>query len=106
MLGDAEAVDHGRDAAINADLQQDLGTYGYAADLQATDEGGLLDLLTLEYLADAGACVLGTPDQCIEMCKRYEAAGVPVVSWTDGEALDAVLEEVRAYRRYARPARA
>ena len=37
---------------------------------------------------------------------RYEAAGVPVVSWTDGEALDAVLEEVRAYRRYARPARA
>jgi uncharacterized protein (DUF58 family) len=37
---------------------------------------------------------------------RYEAAGIPVVAWTDGEALDAVLEEVRAYRRYARPARA
>jgi uncharacterized protein (DUF58 family) len=37
---------------------------------------------------------------------RYELAGIPVVSWTDGEALDAVLEEVRAYRRYARPVRA
>jgi uncharacterized protein (DUF58 family) len=37
---------------------------------------------------------------------RYERAGIPVVSWRDGRALDAVLEEVRAYRRYARPARA
>lgn len=37
---------------------------------------------------------------------RYERAGVPVLSWTDGQALDSVLEEVRAYRRYARPARA
>ena len=30
----------------------------------------------LEYLAEAGACVLGTPEECIETCKRYEAAGV------------------------------
>jgi uncharacterized protein (DUF58 family) len=37
---------------------------------------------------------------------RYELAGIPVVSWQDGRALDAVLEEVRSYRRYARPARA
>jgi uncharacterized protein (DUF58 family) len=37
---------------------------------------------------------------------HYEAAGVPVVEWQDGEALDVVLEEVTAFRRYARPARA
>jgi uncharacterized protein (DUF58 family) len=37
---------------------------------------------------------------------RYELAGIPVVSWHDGRALDAVFEEVRSYRRYARPARA
>lgn len=36
---------------------------------------------------------------------RYERAGIPVVGWEDGAALDAVIEEVRAYRRYARPAR-
>jgi uncharacterized protein (DUF58 family) len=36
---------------------------------------------------------------------RYEHAGVPIVSWTDGQALDAVLEGVRSYRRHARPAR-
>lgn len=40
------------------------------------------------------------------MRRRYEYAGVPVVEWTDGEALDLVLEEVTAFRRYARPARA
>jgi uncharacterized protein (DUF58 family) len=37
---------------------------------------------------------------------RYERAGIPIVHWTDGQALDAVLEEVRAFRHYARPARA
>jgi uncharacterized protein (DUF58 family) len=37
---------------------------------------------------------------------RYEHAGVPVVEWTDGEALNFVLEEVTAFRRYARPVRA
>lgn len=37
---------------------------------------------------------------------RYERAGVPVVEWLDGVPLDLPLEEVAAYRRYARPARA
>jgi uncharacterized protein (DUF58 family) len=37
---------------------------------------------------------------------RYEQAGVPVVAWTAGQPLDAVLEEVTSFRRYARPARA
>ena len=37
---------------------------------------------------------------------RFENAGIPIVAWSDGEALDAVLEEVRTLRRYARPARA
>lgn len=37
---------------------------------------------------------------------RYERAGVPVVQWLDGVPLDVPLEEVAAFRRYARPARA
>jgi hypothetical protein len=37
---------------------------------------------------------------------RYVQAGVPVVEWRDGEPLDAALEEVTAFRRYAKPARA
>ena len=37
---------------------------------------------------------------------RYESAGVPVVEWHEGVPLAVPLEEVGAYRRYARPARA
>ena len=48
----------------------------YAADLKAVADDGSLDFLDLEYLETSGACVLGTPDQCIETCRRYEAAGV------------------------------
>ena len=39
----------------------------------------MLDLLTLEYLAESGACVLGTPDDCLEACQRYEEAGVDLL---------------------------
>jgi uncharacterized protein (DUF58 family) len=37
---------------------------------------------------------------------RYEQAGVPVVEWLDGVPLNVPLEEVAAFRRYARPVRA
>ena len=37
---------------------------------------------------------------------RFERAGVPVVEWRDGVPLSVPLEEVAAFRRYARPARA
>jgi Uncharacterized conserved protein (some members contain a von Willebrand factor type A (vWA) domain) len=37
---------------------------------------------------------------------RYEQAGVPVVEWIDGVPLNVPLEEVAAFKRYARTARA
>ena len=43
------------------------------------DDEGMLELLTLEYLAETGACVLGTPDDCTELCRRYEEAGVDLL---------------------------
>ncbi len=58
---------------------QELGNYAYAGDMRSHDEQGMLDLLSLEYLADTGACVLGTPEQCIEACRRYEEAGVDLL---------------------------
>ncbi len=58
---------------------QDLGSYAYAAELQATDDAGALDLLTLEYLTETNACVLGTPEECTEMCRRYEEAGIDLL---------------------------
>jgi hypothetical protein len=62
-----------------AERQQDLGNYHYAADMKKVSDDGSLDLLSLEYLIDAGACVLGPPDQCLDACKRYEACGVDLL---------------------------
>jgi alkanesulfonate monooxygenase SsuD/methylene tetrahydromethanopterin reductase-like flavin-dependent oxidoreductase (luciferase family) len=62
-----------------AEQKKDLGNYAYAADMKAVDESGALDQMNLDYLTGAGACVLGTPDQCIETCKRYEEAGVDLL---------------------------
>ena len=62
-----------------AERQQELGNYGYAADMKKTDDEGMLDLLSIDYLIDAGACVLGTPADCIEACRRYEEAGVDLL---------------------------
>ena len=36
---------------------------------------GSLGHLTFDYIHDAGAGVVGDPDECIETCKRYEDAG-------------------------------
>jgi alkanesulfonate monooxygenase SsuD/methylene tetrahydromethanopterin reductase-like flavin-dependent oxidoreductase (luciferase family) len=62
-----------------AERNESLGTYAYAADMKKTDDSGLLDLLSLEYLVDSNACVLGTPAECLEACKAYEAAGVDLL---------------------------
>ncbi len=62
-----------------AERNQDLGNYGYAADMKKIDDDGSLDLLSLEYLVESGACVLGTPDQCVEACRKYEEAGVDLL---------------------------
>jgi alkanesulfonate monooxygenase SsuD/methylene tetrahydromethanopterin reductase-like flavin-dependent oxidoreductase (luciferase family) len=62
-----------------AERHQELGTYAYAADMRQHDDEGLLDLLTLEILMDTNACVLGTPEECLEACRAYEAAGVDLL---------------------------
>jgi alkanesulfonate monooxygenase SsuD/methylene tetrahydromethanopterin reductase-like flavin-dependent oxidoreductase (luciferase family) len=62
-----------------AERNEELGSYSYAAAMKKTDDEGLLDLLNLEYLIDSNACVLGTPDECLEACRQYEAAGVDLL---------------------------
>jgi len=47
--------------------------------MQRHHDDGSLDLLNLEYLIDVNACVLGTPAECVEMCRRYEAAGIDLL---------------------------
>lgn len=62
-----------------AERQQDLGTYSYVADLKKTEDAGLLDMISLEYLMEANACVLGTPEECVAMCRLYEEAGIDLL---------------------------
>ncbi|MGH9212085.1 MAG: LLM class flavin-dependent oxidoreductase [Acidimicrobiales bacterium] len=59
-----------------AEKQEDLGNYGYAAEMKSIDESGLLDQLNMDYLLDSGAAICGTPDDCTEGIRRYEEAGV------------------------------
>jgi alkanesulfonate monooxygenase SsuD/methylene tetrahydromethanopterin reductase-like flavin-dependent oxidoreductase (luciferase family) len=58
---------------------EDLGSYAYAADMKKYDDEGALDLLNLDYLVDADACVLGTPEDCIKTCRLYEEAGIDLL---------------------------
>ncbi len=66
-------------AAWMNERQQDLGNYAYAGDMRSHDEQGLLGHLTLDYLVSNNACVLGTPDECLDTCRKYEAAGVDLL---------------------------
>jgi alkanesulfonate monooxygenase SsuD/methylene tetrahydromethanopterin reductase-like flavin-dependent oxidoreductase (luciferase family) len=59
--------------------KQDLGSYAYAADMKKIDDEGALDLLSLEYLVEANACVLGTPEDCIKTVALYEEAGIDLL---------------------------
>jgi alkanesulfonate monooxygenase SsuD/methylene tetrahydromethanopterin reductase-like flavin-dependent oxidoreductase (luciferase family) len=60
-------------------VKQDLGNYSYAADMRKTEDAGLLDLISLEYLMETPACVLGTPEECVETCRLYEEAGIDLL---------------------------
>ena len=43
------------------------------------DDDGMLDLLTYEFIRDSGSAVVGDPERCLEMAKRYEAVGVDLL---------------------------
>jgi alkanesulfonate monooxygenase SsuD/methylene tetrahydromethanopterin reductase-like flavin-dependent oxidoreductase (luciferase family) len=66
-------------AGYMAEKDMALGNYSYAGDTKARDDEGLLQYLDLDYLVSNQACVLGTPEECLEACRRYEEAGVDLL---------------------------
>ena len=62
-----------------AERKQDLGNYGYAADMKQHRRRRLARPAEPRVPRRHRRCVLGTPDQCVEACKRYEAAGVDLL---------------------------
>jgi alkanesulfonate monooxygenase SsuD/methylene tetrahydromethanopterin reductase-like flavin-dependent oxidoreductase (luciferase family) len=65
----AEVADYARQ------FDRDLGTYQYTQETKQLADSGALDALTFDFIRDAGAAMVGDPDRCIEIAKRYEAAG-------------------------------
>ena len=65
----------GATAGYARQFQEDLGTYDYTGETEKLTEAGALDSLSFDYLKEAGAAMVGDPDRCIEIAKRYEAAG-------------------------------
>jgi alkanesulfonate monooxygenase SsuD/methylene tetrahydromethanopterin reductase-like flavin-dependent oxidoreductase (luciferase family) len=54
---------------------KDMGSYAYAEQLKSVVDGGGLDYMTFDFLKDSGSAVVGSPERCIEIARRYQAAG-------------------------------
>lgn len=67
---------HGTEAVASVskwmrELGQASGTYAYGDALADLDTS----FLTYDFLESTGACIVGTPETCVETARRYEAAG-------------------------------
>ena len=57
----------------------DFGNYQYVAETRKMVDEGSHKLLSMDYLRETNACVVGDPDEVIRMCREYEAAGVDLL---------------------------
>jgi alkanesulfonate monooxygenase SsuD/methylene tetrahydromethanopterin reductase-like flavin-dependent oxidoreductase (luciferase family) len=61
------------------DDELDKGNYDYTRDLKAVVDSGAHKLLSMDYLRETNACVVGDPKECVRMFKAYERAGVDLI---------------------------
>src|SRR3984957_16065542 len=63
-----------------------------------------LDLPAVEGMAEVGAAIVGDPDQALEQCRRWEAAGCDQISFgVSGADLEASLETIRLLGEHVIP---
>jgi alkanesulfonate monooxygenase SsuD/methylene tetrahydromethanopterin reductase-like flavin-dependent oxidoreductase (luciferase family) len=53
----------------------DLANYEYTKDILKHDREGIIDQISFDYLKDSGSGIVGTPDDVVAACRRYEATG-------------------------------
>lgn len=58
-----------------AGFGKDLGSYEYTAQTKALEQSGALDQITFDYILESGAAMVGGPQRCLEIARRYQAAG-------------------------------
>jgi alkanesulfonate monooxygenase SsuD/methylene tetrahydromethanopterin reductase-like flavin-dependent oxidoreductase (luciferase family) len=54
-----------------AELERGFATYEYTKAIAGMDPS----FLTFDFLDKLGACIVGDPDRCVEIARRYQAAG-------------------------------
>jgi alkanesulfonate monooxygenase SsuD/methylene tetrahydromethanopterin reductase-like flavin-dependent oxidoreductase (luciferase family) len=57
--------------AWQAELARDMKGYEYTKSFAGMD----FSFMSFDYLDSIGACIAGDPDHCVEVAKRYQAAG-------------------------------
>ena len=62
-----------------AERNDKLGTYEYLAGVKQVVDSGTHQLLNFDWLRDSKAVICGDPDQVIETCRAYRAAGVDLL---------------------------
>jgi alkanesulfonate monooxygenase SsuD/methylene tetrahydromethanopterin reductase-like flavin-dependent oxidoreductase (luciferase family) len=85
---------------------KDLGTYDYAGTTLEHARSGHLDFMTFDYIHETGASVVGDPDECVEACKRYEAAGCDLLLCLFNPYKiphDKVMQSIELIGRYVMP---
>ena len=85
------------------ELGQESGTYAYGDALADLDTS----FLTYDFLESTGACIVGTPEACIETAKRYEAAGCDLLRCLMNPYKvphKAVMESIELMGKYVIPA--
>ncbi len=61
------------------EMKRELGTYDYLKVVTDLVQGGAHELLSFDYLKSANAVIVGDPDEVVERCRAYEAAGVDLL---------------------------
>ena len=62
-----------------SEMKDGLGTYEYLAGVKQVVESGAHQLLNFGWLRDSKAVICGDPDEVIETCQAYRAAGVDLL---------------------------
>ncbi len=84
------------------ELKKDYASYAYTKPIAKMDAS----FLTFDYLSTTGSCIVGDPDRCIEIAKRYQAAGCDLLlcmMQPYGIPEEKVLRSIELIGRYVMP---
>ena len=61
------------------EMEHELGTYDYLAEIDKLVREGMHEMLNFDYLTEQNAVIVGDPSEVIERCRAYEEAGVDLL---------------------------